>query len=334
MFFMEYRKIISFGKSSFVVSIPKTWMKNNKLKKGSSVKIVEDNESLIISPLKDEKSIKNNLSKNLVFENEKQLQRELISAYIEGYDTINIKVKDLEKKMSLIHKIFENLIALEIVSNENNVVVAKDYLNINEVNLKNIIIKIDNNIKSMFLDLLEYSENSIDKNNKSNKKDNIKYDKNNKKPDYILISIERDKSINKLSFLGFRVIRKLLDSQLKGNFSILTLFKSWSIIVQLEKVGDELKRIFRLYEGQKIYDNVKELYSLYNDVLKIYYNDKKSSYRRKNLEVNENIRKFRKKIKDRLLKEDDVVLTQIYEKMINISSYLEEILRLNFDFSE
>ncbi len=323
MFFMEYRKIISFGKSSFVVSIPKSWMKNNKLKKGSSVKIFEDNENLIISPLKDEKSVKNNLSKTLIFENEKQLQRELISAYIEGYDTINIKVKDLEKKMKLIHKIFENLIALEIVSNENNIVVAKDYLNINEVNLKNIIIKIDNNIKSMFLDLLEYTENNNYKNNNKDKQLN-----------YSLISIERDKSINKLSFLGFRVIRKLLDSQLKGNFSILNLFKSWSIIVQLEKIGDELKRIFRLYENQKIYDNIKELYSLYNDVLKIYYNDKKPSYRKKNLEVNEKIRKFRKKIKDILLKEEDVVLTQIYEKMINISSYLEEILRLNFDFSE
>ncbi len=318
MFFMEYRKIIGFGKSSFVVSVPKEWMKNNNLKKGSSVKIVEEKENLIISPLRDFDSKTNEKSKSLNFESEKQLQRELISCYIEGFDSITIKGKNLDKKQNNINKMFENLIALEIVEYNNNKVVAKDYLNLEDINLKSIIAKIDNNVKSMFLDLKNISEKNV--------------------KELILLAEDRDKSINKLSFLGFRVIRKLLNFPSKNNVSILDLFKTWSLLVQLEKIGDELKRIYRMYDDKRFLENVEdnfisELYSLYEDSLKIFYNDNKQSFRKKNLEVNDNIRKLRKKVKNKLLKEEDSKKTQFYEKIINVSSYLEEILRLSFDFS-
>ncbi len=318
MFFMEYRKIIGFGKSSFVVSVPKDWMKNNNLKKGSSVKIVEEKENLIISPMRDFDSKTNEKSKSLNFESEKQLQRELISCYIEGYDNITIKGKNLDKKQNIINKMFENLIALEIVEYNNNKVVAKDYLNLEDISLKNIIAKIDNNVKSMFLDLKNINEKNV--------------------KELIFLSEDRDKSINKLSFLGFRVIRKLLNFPSKNNVSILDLFKTWSLLVQLEKIGDELKRIYRMYDDKRFLENVEdnfvnELYSLYEDSLKIFYNDNKQSFRKKNLEVNDNIRKLRRKVKNKLLKEEDSKKAQFYEKIINVSSYLEEILRLSFDFS-
>ena len=53
---MEYRKLIKFGESSFVVSIPKTWMTKNNLKKGDLVYFSENgNNELIIAPqLKEE----------------------------------------------------------------------------------------------------------------------------------------------------------------------------------------------------------------------------------------------------------------------------------------
>ncbi len=316
---MEYRKIIGFGKSSYVISIPKEWMKNNNLKKGSSVKIIEEKENLIISPLKDFDFETNEKTKSLNFESEKQLQRELISAYIEGYDSITIKGKNLEKKRNVINKMFENLIALEIVSFENNKVVAKDYLNLEDINLKSIIVKIDNNVKSMFLDLIDFDFKNF--------------------KEEVILSEDRDKSINKLSFLGFRVIRKLLNSPSKNNISILDLFKTWSLLVQLERIGDELKRIFRMFENDsfnnKIVKNlIVELYSSYEDSLKIFYNDKKQSFRKKNLEVNENIRSLRKKVRKEILNvKNDIIYNQFYEKIINISSYLEEILRLSFDFN-
>ncbi len=316
---MEYRKIIGFGKSSFVVSIPKDWMIKNNIKKGSSVKIYEDDEKLIISPLKDLDLKEEKKSKSLNFENEKQLQRELISAYIEGFDTIIVKGKDLEKKFNVINKLFDNLIALEIVSHDNDKIVAKDYLNLEDISLKSIIVKIDNNIKSMFLDLNELFENKI-------------FDDKVLK-EYVDLSVERDKSINKLSFLGFRIIRKLLSSPSKNSFSIMELFRTWSLLVQLEKIGDELKRIFKMLNNSFEKEFFKELYNSYESSFKVFYNDKKLSFRKKNLYINENLRKLRRKVRNKILKEKDFEKTQVYEKMVNITSYLEEILRLSFDFS-
>ena len=50
---MDYRKIISFGKTSFVMSIPKSWVIKNGLKKGDLVSLEENEGNLIMSPKKD-----------------------------------------------------------------------------------------------------------------------------------------------------------------------------------------------------------------------------------------------------------------------------------------
>tara|TARA_Y100000034_G_scaffold130212_2_gene188069 strand:- start:339 stop:1259 length:921 start_codon:yes stop_codon:yes gene_type:complete len=47
---MPFRKIIGFGKSSFVVSLPKPWLEKNNLAKGCSIKIEEENGALKIWP--------------------------------------------------------------------------------------------------------------------------------------------------------------------------------------------------------------------------------------------------------------------------------------------
>ena len=52
---MEYRKLISFGKSSFVVSMPKPWVTQNNLKKGDLIYMEESGSSLILNPTKSEK---------------------------------------------------------------------------------------------------------------------------------------------------------------------------------------------------------------------------------------------------------------------------------------
>ncbi|MDO8656313.1 MAG: AbrB/MazE/SpoVT family DNA-binding domain-containing protein, partial [Nanoarchaeota archaeon] len=52
---MEYRKLISFGKSSFVVSLPKSWVIQNKLKKGDLI-YMEENEGTLILGAKEHES--------------------------------------------------------------------------------------------------------------------------------------------------------------------------------------------------------------------------------------------------------------------------------------
>ena len=46
---METRKLISFGTSSFVVSVPKGWIRENKLKKGDLVYVEDRKDELVLS---------------------------------------------------------------------------------------------------------------------------------------------------------------------------------------------------------------------------------------------------------------------------------------------
>ncbi len=44
---MEYRKLISFGKNSFVISLPKAWVRHSKLKKGDLIYVEEASDHLM-----------------------------------------------------------------------------------------------------------------------------------------------------------------------------------------------------------------------------------------------------------------------------------------------
>ena len=48
---MGYRKIIAFGDTSYVVSLPKDWVEKNGLKKGDVVNVIVDENVLKISSI-------------------------------------------------------------------------------------------------------------------------------------------------------------------------------------------------------------------------------------------------------------------------------------------
>jgi phosphate uptake regulator len=99
---MEYRKIQLTGESTYIVSLPKTWVTRNRLEKGDVVYVMEKGDEIVLK-LKEEKEkdaqikIKSN---DLEF-----LSRLLITKYIQGYDTIVFSAKD-----HLDHKVRESLI--------------------------------------------------------------------------------------------------------------------------------------------------------------------------------------------------------------------------------
>ena len=52
---MKNRKIIKFGNTSFVITVPTKWMKANNLQKGDELSFVQTKDSLIYSIQKDKK---------------------------------------------------------------------------------------------------------------------------------------------------------------------------------------------------------------------------------------------------------------------------------------
>ena len=316
---MDYRKLIGFGKSSFVVSIPKDWIERHGLVKGSTVTLTEENESIIISPAPVKKS-RADETRTITTDNksDKLLQREIVSAYIAGSRTIIITGADLRTRRRMITESFDTLIALEVVKQDDESIVAKDFLDIEDIELKDLVRRIDNNIRSMFIETIELLEDPTNK-------------------DLLTHISERDDSINKLAFLSFRSIKELLMNPSKTRDSMIDLFHTWTTVLHLERCGDELKRAGRIASESTMSDRelgelknaLERLYTLYKNGLTTYYES--SVNKDKAYLLSEQCRDFQRETKAKMGSAEPPVV-QASERLINLASYLEEVLRLTYDF--
>ena len=89
---MEYRKVMSLGRSSLVRSLPKHWVELSKIKQGDFVSLrVQRDSSLVVFPgserKKDEKQITLYIDPS---ENEASITRSIISCYLNGFSGIKL----------------------------------------------------------------------------------------------------------------------------------------------------------------------------------------------------------------------------------------------------
>ena len=71
---IEFRKLIKFGDSSFVVSVPMNWIKRNSLKKGDTIYLEENGEGeLILNPKL--KEYKKEITEKIIDANGKDILR-------------------------------------------------------------------------------------------------------------------------------------------------------------------------------------------------------------------------------------------------------------------
>lgn len=261
---MDKRKLISFGNSSYVVSIPKTWIEKNRLEKGSSVYVNEKEDNLIISVGDQEQKRK---KKEAIIDasnkSKEYLKTEIISNYLNNYDIIEVKnIKDGEIKN--VKEIIQNLAGMEIMEETSTKIIAKDLININEASIKTLIRRIDIIIRSMFDDVIVAIK----------EKENF---------ECVFLNVyQRDEDVNRLVFL----VRKMMTAALEDqnvtkifNTNPLELVSDWSIVERLEKIGDQIKRIARCLKHGKLSKNHREelanlflrMHTRYLDVMRGYY---------------------------------------------------------------
>src|SRR3989344_7551729 len=112
---MESRKLIKFGNSSHVVSLPTSWLKKNNLNKGNTVFLKENGDDLIVSyALKEELREQTAITINSDNQDRECLAREIVSAYLHRFNTINIIGREIPKRAKEISDTIHNLVALEI----------------------------------------------------------------------------------------------------------------------------------------------------------------------------------------------------------------------------
>lgn len=261
---MEFRRLISFGKSSFVISLPKSWIRRNKLKKSDFIYVSETEDELVLSPKaesmqEEKKSINIDIDGKDYF----QIKREIIPAYINHYHTINVVGKELRDKSKDVREILHNLVALEIMEQTADKIVAKDFLNMERIDMGNLLRKMDVIVRAMMSDsILTFEEDFYE---------NLK---------------QRDMDVNRLSFLLFRAVRYAYT-----NPAILKIYKcnsldllmTWQLANSLEKFGDDAKRYSRIkrnmkfnkQQQQELLPLCQEIEKSYLMAMKAYYNKDK-----------------------------------------------------------
>lgn len=315
---MEYRKLIKFGNSSHIISLPNNWIRKNKLKKGDLIYFEENgNGEIVLSPeLKDERQEVKEITVDVTNKDVEEMRREIHSAYINNFNTINISGKDLNKKDLDIRKILNNLMAIEVLEQYENKMIIKDFLDMDKIEINNLVRKIDILIRSMMMDC---------KNVDSKEKFESIY--------------RRDYNINKLTFLVYRAIKYAInhaDILKKYNLDYWKLMNYWQLVDRLERIGDETKRIgkhlknlnLRDKEFKKLIDLIRGVENFYIGVMNA-YNKSDLNLLYKTLKVKDELLKNCDDYFDKYKRKD--LVPNIIEKLKDTIDHTRTIGRLMYN---
>ncbi len=243
---MHVRKLVKAGPSSHTVSLPKEWLLQHKLGKGSTVFMHERENGLVI--MSDPSARPEQREKTITIDKKDvaTLGRELTSAYINNYSTIRF-TGDVQTHAKELRKLLRDFAGLEIVEQSTTALVAQDLLNLKEVSIEKTLRRMDMTVRSMFQDC--------------------------KNPALAESVTLRDYDMNRMYFLLYRLLKGSLRDPIVAQHVQLSTDKvlaSWVLANTFENLGDSLKQ----FAGKKS-PMFAELEKLYLDAVKASFtNDK------------------------------------------------------------
>jgi phosphate uptake regulator len=231
---MESRKVIGFGKNSLAITLPKSWSSKQKIQKGDTVDVDQNDNTLIIAPLhtsapKEVKSITIDADKK-THEMTKAL---IFTAYLQNYSAIRIVSKSIITDARAIINELLSLSGMEILEQTAYKIIAKDLMDINEVSIKTIVRRVDIITRSMIEDTLTC----------------LALEGKNKEPEQreLVTNIDnRDEDVNRLHFLAYRVVRGAMENpayQSKIGMTPVELQDHRSLTIRIERIADQAKSI-------------------------------------------------------------------------------------------
>jgi len=260
---------MGFSKGSFIITMPKSWVEKHNLKKGDTISIEEgSNELVFYAGEKEIKKKEKFISINTKNKNLDRIKAEIVSAYLNNYNTIEIFSETLEDDAPIIKGVLRNLSGMEIIEQTGKRIVAKDLIDVSSISIQSIIRRMDVITRSMIDDTIMCIQGKCNPKSISH----------------------RDTDVNRLYYLGFRVIKNAIEdpavmNKLKTN--LWNLFNDKVVLARIEEIADRQKRVSRLIaeaefkdstlkEFKELYEEIKEKY---NNVMKAYYtNDKEIAY--------------------------------------------------------
>ncbi|MBN1545010.1 phosphate uptake regulator PhoU [Candidatus Woesearchaeota archaeon] len=257
---MDYRKIIEFGKSSYVVSLPKSWMTEKKLGKGDVVYVGREGDNLVLYPVENKEAFEPlRVTIDVTDMTRDEIRLHLISKYIRNFNEITLVADNMQSKAKDIRAIIHDLMALEVIEETASKIVTKDFIHMEEISPIELVKKMDMITREMLQD----SKNSFNDDRHANIAD-------------------RDYDVNRLSYLVYRTVKNYQNNPLvakKKGLKHDDLMSFWVAAVKIEGIADDAKRLAKLIRRLKFkkqeQDQFFKLYSLvekyYIDSLTVFY---------------------------------------------------------------
>jgi len=260
---METRKIIKFGKNSFIVSLPKEWMVQHRLQKGSELHVETKPGAVEFSVAAVEPK---EWTGRIDCKNKSisSLETELSCLYKRGCNTIVVEGEYLPEKVNEVRERLLKLAGMEIVEQDLHKIVVKDLIDIKQIMLPTLINRMDMMVRSMFQDTV--SKEAV--------------------PSKVLH--DRDKDVNRLQLLVARMMRIVFDNPNMAKtlkISVRMAHYYARIAWALERIADYVKRANGDMEasGKAARKRLKEflnfVFQKYLATIKFYYKrDEKKAF--------------------------------------------------------
>lgn len=277
---MEIRRVQVTGGSSFVITLPKEWVISHKIKKNDPIALSKKPDGTIsISPTITEDTT-GKIKKFILDEkiNRTYLLRQLIGAYISGYNSIIINSKNkISSEVGTIVRYFTQIaIGQEVIEETNNSIVIKDLLKPTEMPFDVTIKRMHLIVKSMHEDTMQALEL-----------------KNKKIVEEIMI---RDSDVDRLHWLIARqhnIILQDITFAEKMNISLTMTYTYFLISRIIERMGDHVVRIARNISkilDVKLNEKIKEKIQISSNLAFEIFNKSIGSFFKKDITIaNKNI---------------------------------------------
>jgi phosphate uptake regulator len=226
---MDTRKVQRTGKSTFIVSLPKTWATKNGIAAGSIVYINQgDNGALTLSTDRSERDLRVKL--DIGEKTGDDLIRDIIGCYVGGYRIIEVTSPHMSSAQKKdLHQIVNKLIGPEILEETINKVVIQDLLSSEELQSEKALRRIRTVVKSMIHD----SFTSL---------------LNNNQDELAMDVIQRDDDVDRLNLLISRQFTEILrtGSVKQETQNPIHAYNYMQAASNLERIADHAHRIAQI----------------------------------------------------------------------------------------
>lgn len=257
---MEVRKLQLIGGSSYMVSLPKNWVKDNELKQGDDIFLQVEDSVITLYPksFREFSRVTSVHIEKLFRLDEKFVRRFIYALYLQGIDEIVISDDRINARMvSKIGEIVKDLIGMEIIDATEGKVVLK-CLTSTDFDVYGVVRRMSQIIQSMIETIIE----AIEKGDREVLKDIENLEKDSDRL-YLLAVRQEHRLVREFSspskwnelrlILGIRTVAKLIEEIADSLYN----FSTYAV----EMTPEELKKARVYFEMLgKIFDSLAKAY--------------------------------------------------------------------------